>query len=33
MTTTSREHNEQLPRIVTTHVYPPIPIRTLDWHA
>jgi hypothetical protein len=33
MTITSRKHNEQLPRIVTTHVYPPIPVRTFDWHA
>lgn len=21
------------PRIITTHVYPPIPIRTCDWQA
>lgn len=21
------------PRIITTHVYPPIPIRTMDWQA
>lgn len=25
--------DEPLPKIVTTHVYPPIPIRTFDWCA
>lgn len=23
----------KVPKIVTTHVYPPIPIRTMDWQA
>jgi hypothetical protein len=24
---------QPFPKIVTTHVYPPIPVRTFDWHA